>query len=327
MISQKFRSNEFDLNEIHSSYKEACKENERLKQNLKIFLDENREAASYIKKIEGQLNNYQNNISSSVLEKENLMKKIDFLEKYNSELTLEVSKLKEELNLRGSEQKFLRDNVKMDREINLNYENHIANLNRTIAKLENEKQTLMDNLSTLNSRMEYMNHNKHQTDDNVRSYENLINEERKKVNHLNTNVQRLKDEVNYLRDENSRIVQMINENRDIKELKNKILGGALNNSDNNLGGSINYSQNYTGNTGRTPNFISETVSSEEENAILKRFVSDLTNQVEDLKKDLKNVREDYTRLMSERSIRENILSERNMSPSGSNSVSSNHSDS
>jgi chromosome segregation ATPase len=320
MISQKFRSNEFDLNELHSNYKEACKENERLKQNLKIFLDENREAANYIKKIEGQLSNYQNNISSSVSERENLLKKVDFLEKYNSELTLEISKLKEELNVRGSEHQFLRENVKLDREINLNYENHIANLNRQIAKLENEKQMLTDNVNTLNSRMEYMNHNKGKFEENNKNYEALINEERKKVIHLNSNVQKLKDEITYLREENSRIVNMINENRDIKELKNKILGNALNNSDNNL--------NYSGNTGRTPNFVSsnETVTSEDENAILKRFISDLNSQIEDLKRDLRNVRDENTRLMSERSIRENMFSERNMSPSGSNSVSSNHSE-
>jgi chromosome segregation ATPase len=320
MITQKFRSNEFDLNELHSNYTEACKENERLKQNLKIFLDENREASTYIKKIEGQLSNYQNNISSSVSDRENLLKKIDFLEKYNSELTLEVSKLKEELNLRGSEHQFLRENVKLDREINLNYENHIANLNRQIAKLENEKQMLTDNVNTLNNRLEYMNHNKGKFEENNKNYEALINEERKKAIIQNSNIQKLKDEVNYLRDENSRIVNMINENRDIKELKNKILGNALNNSENNL--------NYSGNTGRTPNFISsnETVTSEDENAILKRFISDLNCQIEDLKRDLRNVRDENTRLMSERSIRENMFSERNMSHSGSNSVSSNHSE-
>jgi hypothetical protein len=165
-----------------------------------------------------------------------------------------------------------------------------------------------------------MNHNKGKFEENNKNYEALINEERKKVIILNSNIQKLKDEVNYLRDENSRIVNMINENRDIKELKNKILGNALNNSENNL--------NYSGNTGRTPNFISsnETVTSEDENAILKRFISDLNCQIEDLKKDLRNVRDENTRLMSERSIRENMFSERNMSPSGSNSVSSNHSD-
>jgi hypothetical protein len=87
---------------------------------------------------------------------------------------------------------------------------------------------------------------------------------------------------------------MINENRDIKELKHKILSSSLSNS---RGGINNLMRN-------DKNQVLETEV--EDNAVLKRLVNDLNNQIEELKRDLQTVCEENVRLISERSVKDSF---------------------
>jgi len=294
LFSQKNRALEIDLNELHSNYKDICGENERLKQNLKIFIDENREAANYIKQIENALMNYKNNIQETITERNNLNNKLEFLEKYNSELTEEISKLKNEMASSESNQNLLIKNLQIDKEITSSYENQIAGLNRHISKLENEKRNLIEEMNKLNNHIEYLAHSKKQNDANFKNYEGIIAEERKKVLNANNSNDKLRNEISNLREENKRILSMINENRDIKELKHKILSSSLSSS---RGGNNKLMSN-------DKNQILETEV--EENAVLKRLVNDLNNQIEELKRDLQTVREENVRLISERSVKDSL---------------------
>ena len=97
----KTRSHEMELNDLNTNYKNVLLENERLKQNLKIFVDENKAAAQHIKMIESSLMNYQQNAQNVIKEKDSLINQIETLQKYNTQLTDELTRTKATLDYRN----------------------------------------------------------------------------------------------------------------------------------------------------------------------------------------------------------------------------------
>jgi hypothetical protein len=77
-INAKYCLNEFDLDDLCQSYKDACAENARLKQNMRIFIEKNKGAASYIKPLEITLNHQNNYISILQIENDTLLKKVNY---------------------------------------------------------------------------------------------------------------------------------------------------------------------------------------------------------------------------------------------------------
>jgi chromosome segregation ATPase len=280
-VFQKIRSKEMEYNEMVNTYKDMCKENERLNRNLKIFVDENRECANYIKQLETTLNNCQHNMSTSQIEKDNLNKRIEFLEKYNNELTKQIQNLRDELYTKDTNTEYLLRNVEVDREVNLNYESHIMTLQKQVAKLEGEKRSMQEAINNLNSQNAFLGHTKDRLEENIKSFENIIAEERKKMLSVTQANQMLRLEIDKLNDENRKIMKSLGESKDIRDKLVRLT-----------------SQNC------------ETSQCEgEENTYLKQLIGDLNNQINGLQNELCVMREENTKLMSERSLRDmNLMS-------------------
>lgn len=298
-IAQKYRSNELDMSELFNSYKDACKENERLKKNLQIFIDENKEAFNHIRNIESNLSNAMNNIQQGIIEKESLLKKIEMMEVFESELNMEIQRLREKLENKISNEDKLKRNLELDQEINLNYENHNLKLLKQISKLENEKKELEEIINNLKNQIEYLNHLNKKQEFDMNNLELILVDERKKLHNLDNLVNKLKDEKEKLTIENNQLISVIGENTDLKNLKNKV------NNNNNFDMSKNKNTN---------NFFNKNFN-EEDNNVLRMLVNDLQSQLISMQNELKSVREENTRLLSERSMSKNLMSDRLFSPS------------
>lgn len=296
-IAQKYRSNELDMSELFNSYKDACKENERLKKNLQIFIDENKEAFNHIRSLENNLSNAMNNIQQAMLEKDGLLKKIEVMEAFESEMGQEIERLREKLESKISNEDKLKRNIELDQEINLNYENHSLKLQKQIAKLENEKKELEEIINNLKNQIEYLNHLIKKQEFDTNNLELILVDERKKLHNLDCVVNKQKDDKEKLKLENNQLINMIGENSDLKNLKSKV---GFNNNFNN----DNYNENIL-----NKNF------NEEDNNVLRMLVNDLQGQLVSMQNELKSVREENTRLLSERSMSRNIMSDRLFSPS------------
>ncbi len=291
-IAQKYRSNELDMSELYNSYKEACKENERLKKNLQIFIDENKEAFNHIRNIENNLSNAMNNIQQQIIEKESMIKKIEMMEIFENEQNSEIERLRGKLENKISNEDRLKKNLELDQEINLNYENHNLKLQKQIAKLENEKKELEEIIHNLKNQIEYLNHLNKKKEFDMNNLELILVDERKKLHNLDCQNKKLKDEKEKLVSENNQLILMIEENTEIKIIKNKM---NFNNNDFN-------------------NILNKNFN-EEDNNVLRMLVNDLQSQLISIQNDLKTVREENTRLLSERSMSKNMLSDRMFSAS------------
>jgi chromosome segregation ATPase len=288
---QAARSKELEVNELRAQLNEIRKECDRGKHNLKIFVDENRECANYIKQLETTLNNCQHNIQTQMVEKEGLVKRIEFLEKYNNELTKQIQNLRDELYQKDTNTEYLLRNVEVDREVNLNYETHIMGLQKQVAKLEGDKKGLQEQINNLNSQNAFLTHTKDRLEENIKSFEDIIAEERKKMLNVTQSNQVLRLEIDKLHDDNRRMMKSVNESKDIRDKMVRLT-----------------SQNDTSMEG-------------EENTYLKNVIGDLNNQINSLQHELRSIREEHTKLMSERSLREmNLMSERNLTQSMNSSV-------
>jgi len=296
-IAQKYRSNELDMSELFNSYKEACKENERLKKNLQIFIDENKEAFNHIRNLENNLSNAMNNIQQNIMEKETLVKKIEMMEIFENEQNMEIERLREKLDNKITSEDKLKRNIELDQEINLNYENHNLKLQKQIAKLESEKKEYEEIINNLKNQIEYLNHLNKKQEFDMNNLELILVDERKKMHNLDCQLNKVKDDKEKLKIENNQLINMIGENSDIKTLKNKI--NYNNNTD----------FNYNSNNILNRNF------NEEDNNVLKMLVNDLQSQLISMQNELKSVREENTRLLSERSMSKNLISDRMFSPS------------
>ena len=111
-----------------------------------MFVDENRAAAQHIKMIESTLVNYQQNAKNVIKEKDNLVNQIEQLQKYNSKLSDELTRAKAQVDMLNAMQMNYKQNSRMDGDINKSNENYINTLNKQIAKLQNEKNTLQDKI-------------------------------------------------------------------------------------------------------------------------------------------------------------------------------------
>lgn len=285
VIAQRYRSNELEFSELFNAFKEAEKENERLKKNLQIFINENKEAFNYIKQLENNLSNSMTTIQQNLIEKDSLLKKLEMMENFEHQQNEEIERLREKLENKISNEDKLKRNIELDQEINMNYENHTIQLQRKISELESEIRKYEETINNLNSRIEYLNHLNKKQEFDMNNLELILVDERKKLHNFDLHIQKLKDEKEKLKIENNQLMIKVSENSDLKNLKNKFSNDFIKNSN------------------------------DDENNALKMLVHDLQNQLVSMQNDLKTVREENTRLLSERSIRENILSDRIFSAS------------
>ena len=296
MIANKYRANELDSVELFNSYKDACKENERLKKNLQIFIEENKEAFNHIKNIESNLSSAMNNIQSQIIEKETLMKKIEMMEIYNNEQNIEIERLRKRVENKISNEEKLKKNMELEQEINMDFENHTLKLQKEIAKLDNEKKEYEEIIRNLRSQIEYMNILGKKQENEMANLEIILVDERKKLHRYDCLLNKEKEEMQKLKLENNQLIEMMQENSDVKNLKNKIIGKDINNNNNknssfdNLNNSKN--SNNSNNNPNNPNNNENTY---------KLLIHDLQSQLFNLQNDLKTVREEYTRVLSERS--------------------------
>jgi chromosome segregation ATPase len=165
-FKSKTRSHELELNDLAENYRNAVQENDRLKKNLQMFVDENRAAAQHIKMIESTLVNYQQNAKNVIKEKDNLVNQIEQLQKYNSKLSDELTRAKAQVDTFSAMQKSYKQNSRMDGDINKSNENYINTLNKQIAKLQNEKNVLQDKI------IQMKNNNHNVNDNNMASNNN-----------------------------------------------------------------------------------------------------------------------------------------------------------
>jgi centrosomal protein CEP135 len=290
-VFQKVRAKEMENNDIVNNYKELVKENERVKQNLKMFVDENRECAKYIKEMETVVNNYKHNSSSSTIERNNLTQRIEFLEKYNNELTKQIQNLRDELYQKDTNTEYLLRNVEVDREVNLNYESHIMKLQKQVAKVEGDKTALQETINNLDSQNAFLTHTKERLEETIKSFETIIADERKKMLGVTQNNQMLRLEIDKLHDENRKMMKSLSESKDIRDKLVRLTSHG------------------------------DTSQEGEDNTYLKGVVHDLNYQINSLQNELRLTREDNTKLLSERSMREmHLMSERNFTASMNSSV-------
>jgi len=297
-IAQKYRSNELDMNDLFNSYKDACKENERLKKNLQIFLDENKQAFNHIRSLESNLSNAMNNIQQSIIEKESLLKKIEMMEAFESELSLEIDRLREKLESKISTEDKLKRNIELDQEINMNYENHNLKLQKQIVKMENEKKELEEIINNLKNQIDYLNHLNKKQEFDMNNLELILVDERKKLHNLDCVLNKMNEDKEKLKHENNQLINMIGENSDMKNLKSK----------------VGFNDNFNNFYNKSDNILNKNFN-EEDNNVLRMLVNDLQGQLVSMQNELKSVREENTRLLSERSISKNFMSDRLFSPS------------
>lgn len=306
LIANKYRANELDTGELFNSYKDVCKENERLKKNLQIFIEENKEAFNHIKNIENNLSSAMNNIQTQIIEKETLSKKIEMMEVYHNEQNLEIERLRERVENKISTEEKLKKNVELEQEINMDFENHTLKLQKEIAKLENEKKEYEEIIRNLRSQIEYMNILGKKQEKEMANLELILVDERKKLHKYDCQLIKEKDEVEKLKIENNRLVEIMQENTDVKNLKKKIVGA----------------NNAKENTFNNPCDKNEFENNNnEEGNTYKLLIHDLQSQLLNLQNDLKTVREENTRLLSERSSNIYNSSNRIFSPSSPSSKS------
>lgn len=218
----KTRSHEIDLNDMSENYKTVIKENERLKQNLQLFVDENKAAAKHITMLEANLTNYQLNTQTIMKEKEGLVAQLENLERYNSQLTDEITRTKGKVDMMSMSQKCLKQNSLMEKDININYENYINALNKQIARLENDKKTLQGKLNQSEIQLSQgtMN-NSYDANALGKKYDDIIAEERRKALMANNVIQQLTNENKLLKEEKGKKEANANINQ-LKECINEL---------------------------------------------------------------------------------------------------------
>ena len=143
----------------------------------------------------------------------------------------------------------------------------------------------------------------------------ILVDERKKLHKYDCQLNKERDEIQKLKIENNQLVEMLQENTDVKNLKNKIVGKNNtfnnNNKKNSSGDNLNNSRN------------SNNSNNKNDGGHYKFLIHDLQNQLLNLQNDLKTVREENTRLLSERSSNVYNSSNRLFSPSSPSSKSAN----
>ena len=134
-----------ELNDLTENYKNVIKEKERLKQNLQLFIDENKAAALHIKKIEKNLENYQKNAQNIMQDKDYLNEELNKSQKMNQDLNEQLLRLKAQLSAAHLHKKSMEDKDKknLENDINISNENFINALNKQIARLKSDNKNLL----------------------------------------------------------------------------------------------------------------------------------------------------------------------------------------
>jgi len=278
IFNQKFRANELDIQDLYQSYKETCQKNKRLEENLKIFVDENREAVKYIQNLENTLSNYNNNISDQITEKEDLAKKLALAENYNNEITEQIEGYKDTIR----QLEITNDNISRGKSyegtMNQRMEETQLEYQKTITNLKGENKKLKEVSNNYKSNLDYLTQNKEIIEKDLQNYQLIISEERNKQQQLFTTLQKQREDIQKLRDENTKLNKLYKES-----------SGAFNR------------KNMSG---------GDTLSSNEEVNPLQGLCSDLQSKVVELEGELKKKNEENTRLS------QNVLSERSVNFSG-----------
>ena len=274
LINQRHRANELDMNDLYHNYKEVCKENERLKANLQIFIDENKEAFNYIQNMEKTLTNFQNSINSTQNEKNEFIKKIEILEQYNNQLTEEINRLNDSLRDKDSKTDYLQMNVHVDKEIAKNYETQQIEYQKQISGLKSEKNQLVDTLNNLTKNIEFYKHQSGTLEQKVNNLQTIIQKERLDQQQTAQSANKYKEDAVKLREENKKLAKWYSESKDIN---NRI-------------------------SNKPKISLSETISSEENNVLhglqmeLKKKLVEMENELHVNSTETKTLRDENSRL-------------------------------
>ena len=98
MLKTKNTELQSDLNDYMGTAQKLQKDKSRLKRNLQIFIDENKEAANHIRKMESKLKDIINTNGKLLEEKKKYLSQISNLTQYNTELANQIEQLKSDLN-------------------------------------------------------------------------------------------------------------------------------------------------------------------------------------------------------------------------------------
>jgi len=196
-------------------------------------------------------------MGGSQLEKNDLVKKIEILEQYNSQLTDNINKLNDEIRDRDSKADYLRMNVQVDKEMAKNYENSTLENQKTIMNLKGERNQLQEAVNNQNKNIEYYKHQVNKFEQKVTELQNIISKERAEANNFTQNVNKYKDEVGRLREENKKLVKMYNDSKDLANRMSNVI----------------------------PN-SSNTISSTEESNILRGLNMDLNKKLKEMETEL-----------------------------------------
>lgn len=278
LINQRQRASELDKNDLFKNYKEACKDNERLKANLQIFIDENKEAFSYIQGLEKTLGNFQNSLNSCQNEKNELLKKTEILEQYNNQLSDEINRLNDNLKERDTNTDYMKRNLYADKEVAKNYESQLIESQKQISSLKSEKNQLVETINNLSKNVEFFKHQVGTLEQKITNLQNIIQKERLDQQQLVQNANKYKEEANKLKEENKKILKLLNESKD---LTNKI--------------------------SKSKAIETETFSSNEENNVLHGLHMDLQRKLQEMENELQINTNEAKALREENSRLKNIL--------------------
>ena len=283
IFNQKFRANELDIQDLYQSYKETCQKNKRLEDNLKIFVDENREAVKYIQNLENTLSNFRNNLTEQIAEKEDLAKKLLIAENYNNEITDQIGSYKDTIRQLEFSNENLSRGKNIEGNLNLRMEETQIEYQKTITNLKNENKKLKDSSVNYKSNLDYLTQNKEMMEKDLQNYQIIISEERNKQQQLFSTLQKQRDDIQMLRDENTKLSKLYKE-----------AGMQIGNRVNNPGKLMKSGDTFSSNDDINP---------------LQGLCSDLQNKVVELESELKKKNDENTRLsqnnMSERSKQSN----------------------
>jgi chromosome segregation ATPase len=232
-----------ELNDLTENYKNVIKEKERLKQNLQLFIDENKAAALHIKKIEKNLENYQKNAQNIMQDKDYLNEELNKSQKINQDLNDQLLRLKAQLSAAHLQKKNLQDKDKksLENDINISNENFINALNKQIARLKSDNKNLeiknkklseekINNLQAIkNLENEVLNMKSSQDMGKVEQNINMNYQMNNLIQDYENQINELTNQVNFLQSENMSLQQnhrsLMSSKMDSREYPRSDIGG------------------------------------------------------------------------------------------------------
>lgn len=275
---------ESEIKSVSSKLNKVLKDKMRLKDNLQLFINENKEAANHIKRLEKRLSTVNS------LEQEKIQ-----LCQYNEQLIDEVEHLKNEVSnlekeLRKSKQREMDVQKEMKEEFDINeenvknkYENYISNLNEQINQLETQIEILQGKVNEMNKK----NFIDKSNEKIIKEMSVVLKEEQEKNGNAIRLIDALKKEVEYFKHENTVLMHELNEKENDYKLQQQQQSyhqqRIINNKSN-----VQYNNNNNNKPNHNNNNHNTSVnfSSDEDNEYLKKFINDLHEQIDGLNNEL-----------------------------------------